>query len=174
MRRILFYDFQIKQAEAEDSMSSAFSKEPDGNEIVEDFGDRPVSPHRNLVTPEGLAFIDSEIERLRVDMAKAEAAQDRAGIAHASRDLRYWSARRANAELITEIVDHHEVRFGHKVSLTWDDGRKQTYRIVGEDEADPSKGTIAYVAPLAAAMLGKSLGDEVSIGHGTAEITAIA
>jgi len=154
-------------------MSSAFSKEPDGNEIFDDLGDRPISPHRNLVTPEGLKQIDAEIERLRVEMAKAEGARDRASIAKVSRDLRYWSARRTSAELVQPIRDHSEVRFGHKVTLKLADGKKKAFRIVGEDEADPAHGTIPYVAPLAHAMLGKSVGDAVNF-HGEAEIIAIA
>ena len=154
-------------------MSNAFSKEPDGNEIFEDLGDRPISPHRNLVTPEGLAQIEAEVERLRVEMAKAESARDRAAIAKTSRDLRYWSARRANAELVQPIKDHDEVRFGHSVTLKLADGKLQTFRIVGEDEADPAHGTIPYVAPLAHSMLGKSVGDVVKF-HGDAEIVKIA
>lgn len=154
-------------------MSSAFSKEPDGNEIFDDLGDRPISPHRNLVTPEGLKQIDAEIERLRVDMAKAEGARDRASIAKVSRDLRYWSARRMSAELVHPITDHSEVRFGHKVTLKLADGKTQSFRIVGEDEADPAHGSIPYVAPLAHSLLGKSVGDTVKF-HGEAEIVAIA
>ena len=154
-------------------MSSAFSKEPDGNEIFDDLGDRPISPHRNLVTPEGLKQIDAEIERLRVDMAKAEGARDRASIAKVSRDLRYWSARRMSAELVHPITDHSEVRFGHKVTLKLADGKTQSFRIVGEDKADPAHGSIPYVAPLAHSLLGKSVGDTVKF-HGEAEIVAIA
>lgn len=153
-------------------MSSAFSKEPDGNEIFDDLGDRPISPHRNLVTPEGLKQIDAEIERLRVDMAKAEGARDRASIAKVSRDLRYWSARRMSAELVQPITDHSEVRFGHKVTLKLADGKMQSFRIVGEDEADPAHGSIPYVAPLAHSLLGKGVGDTVKF-HGEAEIVAI-
>lgn len=154
-------------------MSSAFSKEPDGNEIFDDLGDRPISPHRNLVTPEGLKQIDAEIERLRVDMAKAEGARDRASIAKVSRDLRYWSARRMSAELVHPITDHSEVRFGHKVTLKLADGKTQSFRIVGEDEADPAHGSIPYVAPLAHSLLGKSVGDTVKF-HGEAEIVAVS
>ena len=53
------------------------------------------------------------------------------------------------------------------------DGRRQTYRIVGEDEADPAKGTLSYVSPLAQALMGKEIGDTVPIGQGQAEIIAI-
>ncbi len=78
-------------------MSRAFTKEDDDTEAIAMIGERPVSAHRNLVTPEGLKQIDAEIERLRVEMAKAEGARDRASIAKVSRELRYWSARRTSA-----------------------------------------------------------------------------
>ena len=41
------------------SVSRAFVKEPDGGEPIEPLPDRPISPHPNFVTPEGLALIDS-------------------------------------------------------------------------------------------------------------------
>src|SRR3972149_2884569 len=53
------------------------------------------------------------------------------------------------------------------------DGRRQTFRIVGEDEADPSKGSISYVSPLAALLVGKSVGDTIKLAGGEAEIVAI-
>ncbi|MET0706745.1 MAG: GreA/GreB family elongation factor, partial [Tardiphaga sp.] len=54
-----------------------------------------------------------------------------------------------------------------------DDGRKQTFRIVGEDEADPSRGTISHVSPLARQLFGKGVGEVVRVGAGEAEILAI-
>jgi transcription elongation GreA/GreB family factor len=65
------------------------------------------------------------------------------------------------------------VQFGSAVTIMRDDGRKQTFRIVGEDEADPGKGTISHVSPLAIALLGKRIGDVVRAGKEDAEITAI-
>jgi transcription elongation GreA/GreB family factor len=54
-----------------------------------------------------------------------------------------------------------------------DDGRRQTFRIVGEDEADPHCGSIAYVSPLAHHLIGKQVGEAVETdGHGI-EIVAV-
>jgi transcription elongation GreA/GreB family factor len=50
------------------------------------------------------------------------------------------------------------VQFGRTVDLERDDGRLQTFRIVGEDEADPASGSVSYVSPLAQALLGKQGG----------------
>ncbi len=154
-------------------MSSAFTRENDDSESIEDIGERPVSPHRNLVTPEGLAQIEAELEAARVAFAKAEHDRNRRAIAMAARDLNYWSARRANAELVQPIADKAEVRFGHTVTVKTKHG-KESFKIVGEDEADPAKGLIPHVAPLAKALLGKEVGDKVEVKHEKAQIVSIA
>jgi transcription elongation GreA/GreB family factor len=59
------------------------------------------------------------------------------------------------------------------VAIERDDGRRQTFRIVGEDQADPTKGSISYVSPLARAMTGKGVGDVVHAGGSDAEIVEI-
>jgi transcription elongation GreA/GreB family factor len=65
------------------------------------------------------------------------------------------------------------VEFGSTVRLKREDGQERTYRIVGVDEADPSRGTLSHISPLAKALLGKSKGDTVTIGATEAEILAI-
>ena len=50
---------------------------------------------------------------------------------------------------------------------------KQTFRIVGEDKADPAKGSISQVSPLARSMFGKRVGDVVRAGNGEARIASI-
>ncbi|GGH17773.1 transcription elongation factor GreB [Alsobacter metallidurans] len=154
-------------------MSRAFVKEQDGGEAFEDLPDRPVSPHPNLVTPEGLRAIEETVERLRREHGDAQAAGDRPTVARTARDLRYWQHRLSNAEVVQPSADAQTVHFGATVTIERDDGRKQTWRIVGEDEADPAHGTLPHVAPLAQALLGKSVGDTVEAGHGEAEIIAI-
>lgn len=155
-------------------MSSAFTRENDEGDSIEDIGERPVSPHRNLVTPEGLAHIERELEAARAAMATAERDRNRRAIALAARDLNYWGARRANAELVQPIADKSEVRFGHTVKVKTKGGAIEAFKIVGEDEADPAKGLIPHVAPLAAALLGKEVGDKVEVKHEKAEIVEIA
>ena len=71
----------------------------------------------------------------------------------ASRELRYWRARRASAEVVKPSEDKSKASFGMRVTLRRDDGREQIFRIVGEDEADPSRGTVSYVSLLARAVL---------------------
>ena len=152
-------------------MSRAFVREAEGGEAFEDLPDRPVSPH-NLVTPSGLAQMDEEIEALNRRLAKGQAEDDKAEIARVSRDLRYWTHRRITAEVAPAPADASHVRFGSQVTFERD-GRRQTYRIVGEDEADPAKGSLSYVSPLAQAMMGKEVGDVIPVGGGEAEIVEI-
>jgi len=72
-----------------------------------------------------------------------------------------------------EPDDNSVVRFGHTVTIVRDDGREQTFRIVGEDEANPARGTVSQVSPLARALFGKCVGDTVSVAGGEAEILSI-
>ena len=157
-----------------EAMSRAFVREADGSEAFDELPERLVSPHPNLVTPEGLAGIEAEVERLSRAYAVAQTEGERAALANLARDLRYWNARRASAEVVAAPADPGEVRFGSRVTIERHDGRKLTYRIVGEDEADPARGTVSYVSPLANALMGKSVGDTARVGAGDAEVIAIA
>lgn len=155
-------------------MSRAFVKEPDGLDAFEELPDKLISEHRNIVTADGLAMIEAEASRFAEELAAAQAINDRAAIARASRDLRYWSSRRATAEVLSPPSDTTQVQFCSTVTIRRDDGRQQTFRIVGEDEANPSKGTLSYVSPLAQALLGRALSDVVAAGNGEAEIVKIS
>jgi transcription elongation GreA/GreB family factor len=154
-------------------MSRAFVKEPDGADVFDELPDRPISPHANLVTRRGLALLDAAVSQSRSALAEARARDDRGAKAAASRELRYFTARRASAELVPDTQDVDTVRFGHRVTIERDDGRRQTFRIVGEDEADPPEGLLSYVSPLARALTAKRIGDVVPAGQGEAEILAI-
>ncbi len=155
-------------------MSRAFTKEPDGSEVFEDLPDRPVDGERNFVTASGYEYIEAEIGRLRLSLAEAQAKGARADIAGISRDLRYWAARRASAEIVAIPADVSEVRFGHTVTIRRKQGREQTYQIVGVDEADPGEGRISYISPLAEALIGGRVGEEVEAGPTPVKIVRIA
>ena len=154
-------------------MSKAFTKEPETGDVYDDLPDRPVSPH-NLVTPKGLEMIEAELARLHLEHAAAQEANDRALLAKTNRDLRYWTSRRATAQVMEPPKDAKEVHFGSTVTILRKDGRRQTYRLVGEDEADPHAGTLSYVSPVAQALMGKQVGDVVEAGAAEAEIVEIS
>ena len=155
-------------------MSRAFVKDDDAGAGIEPLPDRPISPHPNLVTPAGLDAIERQLTELQQRHAAALQAEDRAAQGSIARELRYWSARRASAQVVKAPATPSEVGFGTTVTIARGDGRKQTWRIVGEDEADPAQGTLSYVAPVARALMGKRIGDVVRAGNSDAEIVAIS
>ena len=149
-------------------MSRAFVKETDND--TTSLGDRPISPHRNLVTEAGLVGIESALDRFEAAHRDAADKGDREAAAKALREVRYWRARRASAEVIKPSEDKSKASFGMTVTLRRDDGREQSFKIVGEDEADPSRGTVSYVSPLARAVLTHEPGDTVVIANSEAVI----
>jgi transcription elongation GreA/GreB family factor len=158
-------------------MSVAFTKESDAEAVAADLPDRPIPAHANLVTPKGLAQIDAELATARAayDAARSGDAisADRSAMARATRDLRYWSARRASAQLIETRPADGSVAFGNTITFERTDSRTQTYAIVGDDEADPSNGSVSYVSPLARAMMGRAVGDVVMLAGQEVEIVAV-
>ena len=98
---------------------------------------------------------------------------DRTAMARATRDLRYYSARRASAQLRELDPALDVLQFGGTVTFDREDGRRQTFRIVGEDEADPAQGSVSYVSPVARALLGKGVGETAMVAGGEVEILSI-
>ncbi|GGE07948.1 transcription elongation factor GreB [Polymorphobacter glacialis] len=159
-------------------MSVAFTKESDAESVAADLPDRPVPAHANLVTAAGLAAIDAELAAARAAYAEAQAGDaisaDRSAMARATRDLRYWSSRRASAQLVEGRPADGSAGFGSVITFEREDGRRQTYAIVGDDEADPHGGSVSYVSPLARAMTGKQVGEMATLAGADVEIVAIA
>jgi transcription elongation GreA/GreB family factor len=158
-------------------MSVAFTKEQDVESAAADLPDRPISPHPNLVTPDGLAALDTALAAARAAWATAQAggevSTDRTAMARATRDLRYYAARRASAQLVPFTVGPDVVRFGGAVTILREDGRRQTFRIVGEDEADPARGSVSYLSPLASVLTGRRVGDTAVLAGREVEIVAV-
>lgn len=154
-------------------MNKAFVRDDDEGMGADPLPDREVSPHPNLVTPQGMAQIESTLAELDVELESARAADDSDAIARITRDVRYWSARQATAQVMDPPSDTTCVQFGSTVTIVRGDGRRQTYRIVGEDEANPAQGTLSYVSPLAQALIDHEIGDAVRVANAEAEIVAI-
>jgi len=159
-------------------MSVAFTRDEDHEAAAANLPDRPISPHTNLVTPQGLAQLEAAFAEAKAAYTAAQAAglisEDRTAMARATRDLRYYTSRFGSAQPITPVVNPERVVFGCTVTVEREDGRTQTFRIVGEDEANPSQGSISYVSPLANALLGKAVGDDIHLAGAGVEIVAIA
>jgi transcription elongation GreA/GreB family factor len=149
-------------------VSRAFVRETDGN--TSGLPDRPLSPHRNLVTEAGLADIEAVLDRFEAAHRAATDQGDREAAAMALREVRYWRARRASAEVVKPSKGKGKAAFGMTVTVRRDDGREQSFKIVGEDEADPSRGTVSYVSPLARAVLAHGPGETIMIANSEAVI----
>ncbi|MDT9600101.1 GreA/GreB family elongation factor [Sphingosinicella rhizophila] len=134
-------------------MSVAFRRESDEEHLEPKF-EIPIPPGPNLVTAKGLAQIAARVAALEAAVA-TETEETR--LAEAKRDLRYWRTRHATAELAPP-PPADEVAFGSRVRFRLK-GDERMIHIVGDDEADPAEGRIAFSAPLARAMMGAGPGD---------------
>ncbi len=153
-------------------MSRAFVREGEGG--LSALPERAVSPHPNLVTPRGLKAIEARVRALEGERQTARAGGDEALRAGIERDLRYWRARAASARVIEPVVVADKVRFGTRVTVQLTrGGAPQSFRLVGEDEADAAQGLLSWLAPLAQALLGKAAGEEAPFQGGEVLIVSI-
>jgi transcription elongation GreA/GreB family factor len=155
-------------------VSGAFIREPDAEE-ADLQPDRPISPHPNFVTLSGLAKIDARIHDLEASHELALANPDAADttLAEIERELRYWRQRRSSARTIAPPASPQIVRFGVQVELSFDDGEKKSFRLVGEDEADPSEGLLSWTSPVGATLIGRRLGEAIEVLGRRATLTAM-
>lgn len=137
---------------------------------------------KNYITPEGFAALKAEfhqlykIERPEVVRTVSWAASngdrsENGDYIYGKRRLRQIDSRCRHlmrrmdlAEIVDASQQQHleKVYFGAWVTLySLDDDTEHTYRIVGKDELEPSKGYISWISPLAKSILGKSIGDTV-------------
>lgn len=160
-------------------MSVAFTKEESSETAAETLlPDRPISPHPNLVTEAGLQQLQAELQAARTAYEAARTTEDvnerRRQQAVPLRDARYFAERVRTAQVIADPSNPDAVAFGSTVTFLRDDAPPQTYRIVGEDEADPKTGSISFASPVGRALMGKAPGDVVEVGDRELEILSIA
>ena len=146
-------------------MSKAFTKEDDDTAVIR-LDDLPHSRHPNLVTASGLAALNQRLEQCQSDLGALRCQtgniDTRHAIAVAERDIRYLQARIGSAILVDpETQVPGVVAFGAKVDFITDDDTRHTFRIVGEDEADPARGLISSYSPLGIALMGARTGSTV-------------
>ncbi|HEY2033400.1 MAG TPA: GreA/GreB family elongation factor [Rhizomicrobium sp.] len=143
-------------------MSRAFVKETAESAAPPE---RMVSEGPNLVTEAGAARIAAEVQRLEAALKSETNPLLRETLA---RDLRYWSVKQASAQIVPP-PSGEDAAFGSRVTIRRG-GREQTFRIVGEDEADPAHGLLNFKSPLAAAILGTRKGDVIEAAAPIGEI----
>jgi transcription elongation GreA/GreB family factor len=159
-------------------VSVAFTKEDSAETAAETMlPEKPVPPGPNLVTANGLAELQRQLAEASAAYEAALAIEDinerRRHSANPYRDLRYLNERLRTAQLVPPPESNDIVAFGSRVTFQRDDGRTQTYTIVGEDEADPKAGTLSFASPLARALMGKGVGDVAVLGEAEVEIVGI-
>ena len=159
-------------------MSVAFTREESAETAAEvHLPDRPVSPHPNLVTAPGLKALEEAMAQARATYDNAQKIEDvnerRRTAAPAFRDIKYFGERLRSARVVPPPASNGVAAFGSRVTFSRDDGRRQVFRIVGEDEADPQNGSIFYVSPIAREVVGKAAGDVVVVGGHEIEIVAV-
>ena len=152
------------------AMSRAFVRENDGAEVPQDVPERPVSSHTNFVTARGLQQIETRIHELEAAREAPKRSEDKDALARVDRELRYWQQRKASAKLVEPETAPVKARFGVRVTLQCDDGTERRYTLVGEDEADPAQGLISWISPIAQAVIGHGVGDQVTLQGQRAEI----
>lgn len=162
-------------------MSRGFVKEEDLERAGTDLPERPISLYPNYVTATGYALLQAkagqlEQERLRLSGRKDEPAaqQQLAGI---NRDLRYFTSRLKTAMLTKPDKNAQQVLFGAVVKVEDIEGKQYQFTIVGEDEANIQSNKVSWISPLAKALIGHKVGDEVfwlrPAGNTTLSILAI-
>ncbi|HVR82243.1 MAG TPA: GreA/GreB family elongation factor [Luteimonas sp.] len=159
-------------------MSRAFVKETDGD-FPDDLPELPISEHPNHVTAQGVVQLRERLSaaQSRLAAVASDALGARLERAMIERELRWLQARIASALVVAPVAAHDRVGFGATVDVIDDHGHTHRYRIVGEDEADPERGLVSWVSPLARALNGARVGDSVMwkrpIGDLAVEIVAI-
>lgn len=153
---------------------------------------------KNYITPQGFAALQAEfhalykIERPSVVRTVSWAASngdrsENGDYIYGKRRLRQIDSRCRHlmrrmdlAEIVDSSLQQHleKVFFGAYVTLfNLADDSECTYRVVGKDEIEPTKGYISWVSPLAKAMLGKAIGDMIKAqtpkGEATFEVIEI-
>jgi transcription elongation GreA/GreB family factor len=154
-------------------MSRAFVKEPDGDAEPPDPPERTHSPHPNYVTAAGLRQLHRRVADLlaeRAPLAGSGDPENRQRLRRIDRDLRYVEERIRRAILVSPgDRPEGEVGFGSVVDVETPEGRRLTFAIVGEDEADASRSRISWVSPLARALTEARVGDAVAWRRPTGE-----
>ena len=155
-------------------MSKAFTKEGE-NDGVDDVApvDEWPTGVKNYLTPAGLADLKRRIDAER----EAAHGEGRRKLQHEQR-LAALLHRLEAAEVIDPATQPRDVaRFGATISTRNDAGRERRWRIVGVDEADPRRGCISWRSPVAAALVGRRVGDVTTVhtptGDEELEVTAI-
>lgn len=142
---------------------------------------RPPPPRSSpYITPAGYEALKLELEEIwvrRRDVVKALSAAAAEGdrsenaeyiyrkkeLAGIDRRIRYLQKRLPKLKVVREQPRSDAVYFGATVEVLDESGETNEYRIVGPDETDSKTGRISIDSPVARALLGKRIDDEVRV-----------
>ena len=127
------------------------------------------------MTARGLAQLEARVRELEAERSAARAAGDGAALARdrARPALLPGAARQRAPGDAAGRQRRRRCASACGCCLRLADGSEREFQLVGEDEADPKAGLISYVSPLAAAMMGKGIGEQLPFGAQTAEIVGL-
>lgn len=145
-------------------MSRAFVNEDQAADQTDQPVERKVSEQPNYVTALGLAQLQQRVHALnalRNELQVQGEHADKQRLADAERDLRYFTARVQSAQVVPKASAVDKVQIGSRVIFIDEQNQQHDVQLVGEDQADASKGLINWGSPLGRALLGAAPGDEV-------------
>ena len=146
-------------------MSRAFIKENDLEHAGIDIPEKVISTEINYVTPNGFKILQQESALLESDRAKLigdDSPSSKQKKMRIEREIRYYFSRIDSAIVINPHQQSANiVLFSARVDVENSENNSYTYEIVGEDEADIKLRKISYLSPLAKALIGAKLYDEV-------------
>jgi transcription elongation factor GreB len=170
--------------------------QPDDEEEEEEEEAKSSKGEKNYITPPGYRKLVDELEFLHYKkrpevvnaLSIAAAEGDRSENAEyiyrkkqlreIDRRYRFITKRLANVLVVdpTQQARRDRIFFGATVTVEDEDGQTHTYRIVGQDEIEGATGTISWKSPIGKALLGKEVGDTVTVKWhaGTRELTVTA
>ena len=137
-------------------MSVAFRREQDDEHLEPKF-ELPIPSGPNLVTARGFALIEARLAEVEARLTPELSEEERKKVL---RDARYWRHQFTSAQVVP-VPDGETVAIGTVVTIEQADGKQRTIEIVGHDEADPQAGRLVFSAPLARALIGTEVGEEV-------------
>ncbi|MFJ3483407.1 GreA/GreB family elongation factor [Pseudomonas sp. NPDC090202] len=146
-------------------MSRAFVNEDHAAAQASQPVERQISAQPNYVTASGLAQLQAQVATLQAqhsEQAVRGEAADKQRLADIDRDLRYFNQRLLSAQVVTPAISTEKVQIGSWVTFADAENTQQRVQLVGEDQADAASGLINWASPLGRALLGATVGDEVT------------
>jgi transcription elongation factor GreB len=163
-------------------MSKAFTRESDdsdGDEIPVRRRELPPGT-RNLITRAGADRLRQRLDgwlqqRQAVsDHSPAPGSEEQVRLRKLDASIRLFQDTLSTIVVADPPLDRTKAGFGATVLVRYPDGSDESFRIVGVDEAEPERGSISWLSPLAKALLAKRAGDRLSFQEQELEVLTVS